>query len=106
MVKTLTILVVLAVVGLHFVSANQRPGIVVSESETQLVMGGTCYKVATSIYNQACYMGCSGGGCGCSKKFFRDDTTGYTKSSTAVMCETSENCTDILTVTTTGCGTS
>lgn len=85
------VLVVAVAVGNTVVSRS--PGTQVPDSESALVMGGTCYRIGTSTTSYLCYGGnCSSGGCGCTSDTVISTDNGYHLND-ATACDTSTQCT-------------
>ncbi len=82
MVKALGLLTLVLVIAVAVGSTviGRSLGTQVPDSESALVMGGTCYRVYYDWDKYVCYGGnCSGGGCGCTNWNLYTIDNGYHK---------------------------
>lgn len=80
-------------VGVFFVFSSSAPGVIVSENETQHLMGSNCIK-STGTYSWVCYGGtCFSGGCGCLKKTNTEAGIYTDKLIVTKTCKDSTSCT-------------
>jgi len=108
MVRALGVLTMVLVLVIAIAVSNTvvgpPPGAQVADSESALVMGGTCYRIGTSLISKMCYnTDCSSGGCGCTTDAIIITPNG-THLLSATPCAASWKCTTRHTTDTTACG--